>query len=62
MWILDWDEWYPVYSIEERDSNPYDYDEIEVTPEFLERYRRITEEFNELQNDLDKMRRRKDGS
>lgn len=62
MWVLDWDEWYPVYSIEERDLNPYDYQELDIDEDFVNRYNRVMDEFNELQNDLDRMRRRRNGS
>lgn len=53
---LDWDEWYPVYSIHEYDSNNYFEKTIDLDPEFVEHYNRVMDEFAELQDALNKKR------
>lgn len=52
---LDSDEWYPVLTLREE---PYgfltDY-AVEITPELKTRYDKVMQEFEELQQELDKL-------
>lgn len=45
---IDTDEWYPVHSVKERTTCPA----IEVTPETLQRWQRITGEFEAMQKEI----------
>ena len=48
---LEKDEWYPVYSLADMPST-YEDENVEVSPEFVERYRAAFREFNKVQDIL----------
>jgi hypothetical protein len=54
--LLDWDEYYPIYILNEDDRD--DRYSVEVSQELWDRYNAAWSAFNEIQRELDDMRRK----
>lgn len=53
--LLDWDEWYPVYVLNEDDLD--DQYSIEVSQDLWDRYNAAWSAFNAIQRELENLRR-----